>query len=63
VTGWRAPGPVRAHFAACARIVEVIPAFSAELPKGRLQDPGLPDALRDALAAAGALGAPGGQRR
>jgi hypothetical protein len=55
VTGWRALGPVRAYFAACARIVEVVPAFSAELPKGRLQDPDLPDALRDALAAAGAL--------
>jgi hypothetical protein len=55
VTGWRALAPVRVHFDACARIVDVVPAFSAELPQGRLQDPGLPDALRDALAGAGAL--------
>jgi hypothetical protein len=55
VTGWRAVEPVRAYFAACARIVEVVPAFTAELPQTRLRDPALPDALRDALAAAGAV--------
>jgi hypothetical protein len=60
VTGWRDVGPVRAHFTACARLVEVVPAFSAELPRGGVQDPDLPDALRDALAAAGALRVPSG---
>jgi len=63
VTGWRALGPVRAHFVACAGIAQAVPAFRAELPQGRLHDPGLPDALRDALAAAGALEPQGGQPR
>ena len=55
VTGWRAQEPVRAHFVACAGIAQAVPAFSVELPQGRLQDPGLPDALRGALETAGAL--------
>ncbi len=55
VIGWQAQGPIRAHFRTCPQIAEAVPAFSLELPHGRLDDPGLPDALRDALADAGAL--------
>ncbi len=61
VTGWRVTDPVRAHFVACAGIAEAVPSFSAELPQRRLQDPGLPGALRDALAVAGALEPQGAQ--
>jgi hypothetical protein len=55
VIGWQAQGPIRAHFRISSQIAETVPAFSLELPHGHLDDPALPDALRDALADAGAL--------
>ncbi|MEK6328659.1 MAG: hypothetical protein AABM66_14215 [Actinomycetota bacterium] len=63
VTGWRVTDPVRAHFVACAAVAQVVPAFRAELPQERLQDSALPEALRDALAVAGALEPDGSQTR
>ena len=55
VIGWQAEGPIRAHFRTSSQIAETVPAFSLELPRGHLDDPTLPDSLRDALADAGAL--------
>jgi hypothetical protein len=56
VTGWQTPAPLRLHFDACARIAEELPVFGVDLPTASLGDPGLPGALREALADAGALG-------
>lgn len=56
VIGWQAQAPIRSHFTHCAQIADAVPAFDLEIPRGRLDDPSLPEALRDALTAAGALG-------
>jgi hypothetical protein len=57
VIGWRAVEPVRSHFALCTRIAETVPAFELELPRGRLEDPGFPDAVAAALRGADVLDA------
>jgi hypothetical protein len=55
VTGWLAPGPIRAYFELSARIAETMPVLDLEMPRGRLDDPDLGDSLCEALEAAGGL--------
>jgi len=55
VAGWSLQGPIRANFSASAAMAREVPVFTAELPFGMPFDDDLPDRLRDALAAAGAL--------
>jgi hypothetical protein len=52
VTGWRISEPISTHFDACATIAQRTPAFRLEIPRGRLDDPDLPVALREVLVAA-----------
>lgn len=49
VAGWRAQGPLRTNFDACAAVADACPAFRVEMPRGRLADPGLPLDLRAEL--------------
>lgn len=52
VSGWRAPGPLETNFQCCADIPRAVPAFRLDVPRGKLDDPGLPGAISAALAAA-----------
>lgn len=52
VVGWLAPGPLRANFDCCVEIARAVRAFRLELPRGHLDDPGLPATISAALAEA-----------
>ncbi len=58
VIGWHAHGPLRANLDAFTLLADRVSAFRVELPRGHLDDPEFPEAILDALAAAGALAEP-----
>ena len=58
VIGWHAHGPLKANLDAFTLLAQTTTAFRIELPRGHLDDPGFPAAIRGALAGAGALAGP-----